>query len=52
MHGRRTTAAIAVTVEGCPPGSVLCDELVLSNLRLRDGDAVEVEVAPGSRRRG
>jgi hypothetical protein len=25
---------------------VLCDELVLSNLRLRDGDPVEVEVAP------
>ena len=46
MRVRRTTAAIAVTAEGCPPGSVLCDELVLSNLRLRDGDAVEVEVAP------
>ena len=46
MRGRRTTAAIAVTAEGCPPGSVLCDELVLSNLRLQDGDAVEVEVAP------
>ncbi len=45
MRGRSTTAAIAVTAEGCPPGSVLCDELVLSNLRLRDGDAVEVEVA-------
>ena len=45
MVGRRTTAAIAVTAEGCPPGSVLCDELVLSNLRLRDGDPVEVEVA-------
>ena len=45
MRGRRTTAAIAVTADGCPPGSVLCDELVLSNLRLRDGDPVEVEVA-------
>ncbi len=45
MRGRRTTAAIAVTAEGCPPGSVLCDELVLSNLRLRDGEPVEVEVA-------
>ena len=46
MRGARTTAAIAVTADGCPPGSVLCDELVLSNLRLRDGDPVEVEVAP------
>ena len=46
MHGRRTTAAIAVTSEQSPPGGVLCDELVLSNLRLRDGDTVEVEVAP------
>jgi transitional endoplasmic reticulum ATPase len=46
LRGRRTTAAIAVTAEGCPPGSVLCDELVLSNLRLRDGDPVEVELAP------
>jgi transitional endoplasmic reticulum ATPase len=46
MQGHRTTAAIAVTADGCPPGSVLCDELVLSNLRLRDGDPVEVEVAP------
>jgi transitional endoplasmic reticulum ATPase len=48
MRGARTTAAIAVTGDG-PPGSVLCDELVLSNLRLRDGDPVEVEVAPARR---
>jgi hypothetical protein len=51
MRGARTTAAIAVTGDG-PPGSVLCDELVLSNLRLRDGDPVEVEVARASRRPG
>ena len=46
LRGRRTSAAIAVTAEGCPPGSVLCDELVLSNLSLTDGDRVEVEAAP------
>ena len=46
LHGGRTTAAIAVPEPDAPPGSVLCDDLVLSNLRLRDGDRVEVEVAP------
>jgi transitional endoplasmic reticulum ATPase len=29
----------------CPPGGVLCDELILSNLGLRDGDTVVVEAA-------
>ena len=47
LRGRRTTAALAVIAPlDCPPGSVLCDELVLSNLGLRDGDTVVVEKAP------
>ncbi len=46
LRGRRTSAAVAVTADAGPPGSVLCDELVLSNLRLTDGQTVEVEVAP------
>ena len=46
LRGRRTSAALAVRAEGCPPGSVLCDELVLSNLRLADGERVEVEAGP------
>ena len=44
LRGRRTTGALAVIAPlDCPPGSVLCDELVLSNLGLRDGDTVVVE---------
>lgn len=46
LRGRRTTGALAVIAPlDCPPGSVLCDELVLSNLGLRDGDTVVVEKA-------
>lgn len=47
LRGTRTTAAVAVVApRDCPPGSVLCDELVLSNLGLRDGDTVVVEAHP------
>lgn len=47
LRGARTTAAHVVLAPlDSPPGSVLCDELVLSNLGLRDGDTVVVEVGP------
>ena len=47
LRGARTTAAIAVTgPRDSPSGSLLCDELVLSNLRLRDGEQVDVAAAP------
>jgi transitional endoplasmic reticulum ATPase len=47
LRGVRTSAALAVTAPtDVAPGSVLCDELVLSNLGLRDGDTVVVESAP------
>lgn len=47
LRGRRTTGALAVVAPlDCPPGSALCDELLLSNLGLRDGDTVVVEPAP------
>ncbi|MGI8536132.1 MAG: AAA family ATPase [Mycobacteriales bacterium] len=47
LRGARTSAALAVTAPlDCPAGSILCDELVLSNLGLRDGDSVTVEPAP------
>jgi transitional endoplasmic reticulum ATPase len=47
LRGARTSAALAVVAPlDCPPGSVLCDELVLSNLGLRDGDTVVVEAGP------
>jgi transitional endoplasmic reticulum ATPase len=47
LRGRRSTGAVAVVAPlDCPPGSVLCDELVLSNLGLRDGDTVVVEAHP------
>ena len=47
LRGARTSAALAVTAPlDCPAGSILCDELVLSNLGLRDGDTVIVEPAP------
>jgi transitional endoplasmic reticulum ATPase len=47
LRGSRTTGAVAVIAPlDCPPGSVLCDELVLSNLGLRDGDTVVVEAHP------
>jgi len=45
LRGARTTAAhVVLAPPDSPPGSVLCDELVLSNLGLRDGDPVVVEV--------
>ena len=47
LRGARTTAAVAVLAPlDCPPGSALCDEMLLSNLGLRDGDTVVVEAAP------
>ena len=47
LRGKRTTGAVAVIAPlDCPAGSVLCDELVLSNLGLRDGDTVVVEAHP------
>ena len=46
LRGRRTTGAVAVVAPPeCAAGAVLCDELVLSNLGLRDGDTVVVERA-------
>jgi transitional endoplasmic reticulum ATPase len=46
VRGARTSGAVAVRDDSCPPGSIVCDELLLANLRRRDGDTVEVEVAP------
>ena len=47
LRGRRATGALAVIAPlDCPPGSVLCDDLVLSNLGLKDGDTVVVEPHP------
>ena len=47
LRGRRVTGALAVVAPlDCPPGAALCDELLLSNLGLRDGDTVVVEPAP------
>jgi transitional endoplasmic reticulum ATPase len=47
LRGVRTTAALTVVAPlDCPPGSVLCDELVMSNLGLRDGETVVVEAGP------
>ena len=47
LRGVRTSAALAVVAPlDCPPGSVLCDELVMSNLGLRDGSTVVVEAGP------
>ena len=47
LRGSRTTGAVAVVAPlDCPAGSALCDELLLSNLGLRDGDTVVVEAAP------
>ncbi|MCW2680410.1 MAG: ATPase [Frankiales bacterium] len=47
LRGARTTGAVAVIapLDG-GAGEVLCDELVLSNLGLRDGDTVVVEAHP------
>jgi len=47
LRGSRTTGAVAIIAPlDCPAGSALCDELLLSNLGLRDGDTVVVEAAP------
>ncbi|MCW2615183.1 MAG: ATPase [Frankiales bacterium] len=47
LRGSRAVGAVAVVAPlDCPPGSALCDELLLSNLGLRDGDTVVVEAAP------
>ena len=44
LRGRRETAAIAALAPaGSPPGSLLCDDLVLGNLQLTDGSPVEVD---------
>jgi transitional endoplasmic reticulum ATPase len=44
LRGRQTTGALAVTAPAdSPPGHLLCDDLVLSNLGLQDGDTVVVE---------
>jgi len=46
LRGTRVVGAVAVVAPmDCPPGSALCDDLLLSNLGLRDGDTVVVEVA-------
>ena len=46
LQGVRAVGALAVVAPlDCPPGSALCDELLLSNLGLHDGDTVVVEVA-------
>ncbi len=46
LRGTRTVGAVAVVAPlDCPPGSALCDELLLSNLGLRDGDTVVVEAS-------
>ena len=45
LQGTRAVGALAVLAPlDCPPGSALCDDLLLSNLGLRDGDTVVVEV--------
>ena len=45
LRGARAVGALAVLAPlDCPPGSALCDDLLLSNLGLRDGDTVVVEV--------
>jgi transitional endoplasmic reticulum ATPase len=47
LNGVRSTGALAaVAPGGSAPGQVLCDELVLGNLRLRDGSPVQVSKAP------
>ena len=47
LRGRRTTGAVAVVAPlDAGGGEALCDELLLSNLGLRDGDTVVVEAHP------
>ena len=44
LRGSRSSAALAVVAPlDCPPGALLCDDLTLSNLGLRDGETVIVE---------
>lgn len=47
LEGRRTTGALAALAEpGTPHGLLLCDDLTLGNLGLRDGGQVIVSVVP------
>jgi len=47
MIGSRTTGALAAYADpGTPHGLLLCDDLTLGNLGLRDGGQVTVSVAP------
>lgn len=44
LRGRKTSGALVVTAPAdSPPGQLLCDDLVLSNLGLQDGGTVVVE---------
>ena len=47
LTGRRTTGAVAaVSGPGAARGDLLCDDLMLGNLGVRDGDPVTVAPAP------
>ncbi len=47
LTGRRTTGAVAaVSGPGAARGDLLCDDLLLGNLGVRDGDPVTVAPAP------
>jgi transitional endoplasmic reticulum ATPase len=47
LHGRRTSgAAVAFAPDGTAPGTALCDEVLLRNLGLVDGAAVELAQVP------
>jgi transitional endoplasmic reticulum ATPase len=45
LTGARTTGAVAAVSDGAR-GELLCDDLLLGNLGIRDGDPVTVEPAP------
>ena len=45
LTGARTTGAVAAVSDG-PRGEALCDDLLLGNLGVRDGDQVTVAPAP------
>ena len=47
LEGTRSTGALAAHAPpGSAPGQLLCDELVLGNLAIRDGSPVDVAKAP------
>jgi transitional endoplasmic reticulum ATPase len=49
LRGRRTTgAAVAFAPDGVPAGLALCDEVLLRNLGLVDGAAVELAPVPAT----